>query len=57
MREGYSVGLNTLSLVERLNVPVISVVGYDEDCVGGMCVMDDALAAQFRLGTTCSVSC
>jgi BioD-like phosphotransacetylase family protein len=50
MREGYSVGLNTLSLVERLNIPAISVVGYDEDCVGGLCVMDDALAAQRRLG-------
>ncbi|HML21651.1 MAG TPA: phosphotransacetylase family protein [Aggregatilinea sp.] len=50
MREGYAVGLNTLSVVEALDVPVLSVVSYNgEECVTGMCVLDDALAAQKRL--------
>jgi uncharacterized protein len=50
MREGYAVGVNTLSVVERLKVPALSVVSYSEQCVAGMCVIDDALAAQRRLG-------
>jgi BioD-like phosphotransacetylase family protein len=50
MREGYAVGLNTLNLVEHLDVPAISVINHVEDCVDGLCLMDDALAAQRRLG-------
>jgi hypothetical protein len=51
MREGYAVGLNTLSVVEHLNVPVLSVVSYSsEQCMAGMCTLDDALAAKRRLG-------
>lgn len=50
MREGYAVGVNTLSVVERLGVPVLSVVGFGEACIAGMCVIDDALTAQRRLG-------
>ncbi|HEX3053418.1 MAG TPA: phosphotransacetylase family protein [Aggregatilineaceae bacterium] len=50
MREGYTVGLNTLSLVEKLDVPAISVVSFHgEQCMAGMCVLDDALAAKRRL--------
>jgi BioD-like phosphotransacetylase family protein len=50
MREGYAVGLNTLSVVENLCVPAVTVVSYSEGCHAGMCVIDDALAAQKRLG-------
>jgi len=50
MREGYAVGLNTISVVERLNVPTISVVSYSEQCMGLICVLDDVLAAKQRLG-------
>jgi BioD-like phosphotransacetylase family protein len=50
MREGYAVGLNTLSVVEHLCVPAVTVVSYSEGCHAGMCVIDDALAAQKRLG-------
>ncbi|NDJ75220.1 MAG: phosphotransacetylase family protein [Chloroflexi bacterium] len=50
MREGYTVGLNTLSVVERLKVPVLSVVSFrGEECLAGMCVLDDVLAAKRRL--------
>lgn len=50
MREGYAVGLNTLKVVEHLDAPVLSVVSYHgERCLSGMCVLDDALAAQKRL--------
>ena len=50
MREGYAVGVNTLSVVEHLKVPVLSVVSYGEQCHSGMCVLDDALASLRRLG-------
>lgn len=51
MREGMAVGVNTLSLVEELDVPVLSVVSYHgEECLAGMCVLDDVLSAQRRLG-------
>lgn len=51
MREGYAVGLNTLSLIEKLNVPALTVVSFHgESCLSGMCVLDDALAAKTRLG-------
>jgi BioD-like phosphotransacetylase family protein len=51
MREGYVVGLNTLNLVEQLDVPVLSVVSFQgEQCLAGMCVLDDILAAKRRLG-------
>ncbi len=50
MREGYTVGLNTLNVVEHLKLPTLSVVSFSEQCVAGMCAMDDALAAQRRLG-------
>jgi BioD-like phosphotransacetylase family protein len=52
MREGYAVGLNTLSIVEQLDVQVLCVVSYDsESCHTGMCVLDDVLTAQRRLGS------
>ncbi len=50
MREGYAVGVNTLSVVERLKVPTLSVVSYGEQCRSAMCVLDDALASLRRLG-------
>jgi uncharacterized protein len=51
MREGYAVGLNTLSVVEKLGVPVLSVVSFHgEECLAGMCMMDDVLASKRRLG-------
>jgi BioD-like phosphotransacetylase family protein len=51
MREGYVIGLNTLSLVEHLDVPVISVVSFHrEQGRPGMRVLDDAMAAKVRLG-------
>lgn len=51
MREGYAVGVNTINVIERLNVPALSVVSFHgEECMSGMCVLDDALAAQKRLG-------
>lgn len=50
LREGYTVGLNTLSVVEHLGVPALTVLNYPEGGHPGMCVMDDALAAQKRLG-------
>lgn len=50
MREGYAVGLNTLNVVERLDVPALSVVSFHgEHCLAGMCVVDDVLASQRRL--------
>jgi len=50
MREGYVVGVNTLNLVEQLDVPVLSVVSFHgEECLAGMCVLDDAMAAKRRL--------
>jgi BioD-like phosphotransacetylase family protein len=50
MREGYAVGLNTLSVVEKLDVPTLSVVSFHgEQCLSGMCVLDDVLAAKTRL--------
>lgn len=50
MREGYAVGVNTLSVVERLKAPTLSVVSYGEQCRATMCVLDDALASLRRLG-------
>jgi len=50
MREGYAVGLNTLSIVENLDVQALSVVSFGEGCLAGMCVIDDALTAKRRLG-------
>jgi BioD-like phosphotransacetylase family protein len=50
MREGYAVGVNTLSVIERLKVPTLSVVSYGEQCRAAMCVLDDALASLRRLG-------
>ncbi len=51
MREGYAVGLNTLSVVEKLKVPALSVVSFQgEQCLAGMCVLDDILASKRRLG-------
>jgi BioD-like phosphotransacetylase family protein len=50
MREGYAVGLNTLNVVEHLGVPTVTVLSYTEGCHAGMCILDDALAAQKRLG-------
>jgi BioD-like phosphotransacetylase family protein len=50
MREGYAVGLNTLTLVEQLDVPVLSVVNYKAyPTLAGMCVLDDVLGAKRRL--------
>lgn len=51
MREGYAVGLNTLNVVEHLDVPTLTVVSFKgEACLAGMCILDDVLAAQRRLG-------
>ncbi|NLF78786.1 MAG: phosphotransacetylase family protein [Chloroflexi bacterium] len=51
MREGYVVGLNTLNLIETLNVPALTVVNFHgEECLAGMCILDDVLASQRRLG-------
>jgi BioD-like phosphotransacetylase family protein len=50
MREGYAVGVNTLSVVEHLGVPALSVVSYSEGCANSMCLLDDALTAKRRLG-------
>jgi BioD-like phosphotransacetylase family protein len=50
MREGYAVGLNTLSIVENLDVLALSVVSFGEGCLAGMCVIDDSLTAKRRLG-------
>ncbi|MBN1566172.1 MAG: phosphotransacetylase family protein, partial [Anaerolineae bacterium] len=50
MREGYATGVNTLSVVEHLKVPAITVVSYSEGCANSMCVLDDALTARRRLG-------
>lgn len=50
MREGYAVGLNTLRVIEHLDIPALTVVSFSEQCVAGMCAIDDALAAQRRLG-------
>ncbi len=50
MREGYAVGVNTLSVVEYLKSPVLAVVAYSEGCTNSMCVLDDALTAKRRLG-------
>lgn len=50
MREGYAVGLNTLSIIENLDVMALSVVSFGEGCLAGMCVIDDALTSKRRLG-------
>lgn len=50
MREGYAVGMNTLSVVENLDVMALSVVSFGDSCLAGMCIIDDALTAQRRLG-------
>ena len=51
MREGYTVGVNTLSVLERLAAPAVSVVSFHgEECMAGMCILDDVLASQRRLG-------
>jgi hypothetical protein len=50
MREGYVMGLNTLSVVQHLNVPVLTVVSYAEGGQAGINALDDTLAAQKRLG-------
>ena len=51
MREGYAVGVNTLNIIEELKWPALSVVSYDaEQCQAGMCMLDDVLAANRRLG-------
>lgn len=50
MREGYTVGLNTLSVIEALDVKAVSMVSFGEGCLAGMCVLDDAITAKRRLG-------
>lgn len=50
LREGYAADVNTLSVVEHLGVKVLTVVSYSEGCTNSMCVIDDALTAQRRLG-------
>lgn len=50
MREGYAVGVNTLSVIDRLKAPTLSVVSYGERCRTALCVLDDALASLRRLG-------
>jgi BioD-like phosphotransacetylase family protein len=46
MREGYAVGLSNLRLAEELGAPVVVLVRYHRE----LQVVDDALAAHFRLG-------
>lgn len=50
MREGYTVGLNTLSVIEALDVMALSMVSVGEGCLSGMCLLDDAITAKRRLG-------
>ncbi|MBN2303427.1 MAG: phosphotransacetylase family protein [Anaerolineae bacterium] len=51
MREGYAVGVNTLSIVEGLKVSALCVVSFQgEQVLAGMHVIDDVLTAQRRLG-------
>lgn len=49
MREGHAVGLNTLSVVEHLGVPTLTVVSFADGSLSGMSVLDDALTAKRRL--------
>ena len=46
LREGYAIGLSNLRVAEVLGAPALVVVRYR----GEMCLVDDVLTAQFRLG-------
>lgn len=46
LREGYAMGLSNLKIAESLGAPVLALIR----CHGEMQVLDDALAARYRLG-------
>lgn len=46
LREGYAIGLSNISIAEELAAPVVVIIKYSDD----MQTIDDAIAAQFRLG-------
>lgn len=46
LREGYAMGLSNLKIAESVGAPVLVLVR----CYGEMQILDDALAARFRLG-------
>ncbi len=46
LREGYAMGLSNLSIAEELGAPVLVIVPFRSE----MCLLDDVLAARFRLG-------
>jgi BioD-like phosphotransacetylase family protein len=46
LREGYAIGLSNLEIAKELGAPALVIVSYR----GEMRLLDDALAAQFRLG-------
>jgi BioD-like phosphotransacetylase family protein len=46
LREGYAIGVSNLRVAEVLRAPALVVVPYR----GEMCLVDDVLTAQFRLG-------
>ena len=46
MREGYTIGVSTVSLVESLDLPTLGVVRYRD----GLKLIDDVLALSSRLG-------
>lgn len=46
LREGYAMGLSNLRVAEALGSPALVIVPF----TGEMCLVDDALTAQFRLG-------
>ncbi len=46
LREGYAMGLSNLRIAEELGAPALVIVPFK----GDMCLVDDVLAARFRLG-------
>lgn len=46
LREGYAMGLSNLRIAEELGAPALVIVPFK----GDMCLLDDVLAARFRLG-------
>lgn len=49
LREGYAMGIPNLRLAEGLGAPALVMIRYHDE----MQVVDDALAAQYRLGQQC----
>ena len=46
LREGYAMGLSNIRIAEELGAPALVIVPFK----GDMCLLDDVLAARFRLG-------